>query len=101
MTDRKITLDEICEVWRHEQQETTSGHLPSSVLFDLVHQSLGDEEIRRTLRHFAACTVCLQNLKAMINIVDLALSAERPLTTADAPTDGAHRLPYADTALKV
>jgi hypothetical protein len=82
MTRSHITLEELCEAWRYEHRAAESGHLASSALFDLLHQSPDDEEKRQTLQHLAECTACLQNLEAMLKIKGLVLTAEEPLAAA-------------------
>jgi hypothetical protein len=82
MTPSPITLEELCEAWRYEHRAVESGHLASSALFDLLHQSLDDEGKRQTVRHLAECTACLQNLEAMLKIKGLVLTVEGPLAAA-------------------
>jgi hypothetical protein len=82
MTRSQITLEELCAAWRCEHRAVESGHLASSTLFDLLHQSPDDEEKRKTLRHLAECAACLQNLQAMLKIKGLVLTVEGPLAAA-------------------
>jgi hypothetical protein len=77
MTEGKITLDEVCEAWRHAQRRESAAHLASSVLFDLIHQSLDDAEGRQAFQHLVECTACLQQLKAMMNVRGMVPTAER------------------------
>jgi Mor family transcriptional regulator len=82
MTRSRITFEELCEAWRCEHRPEDSGHLASSALFDLLHQSPDDEEKKQILRHLAECTACLQNLEAMLKIKGLVLTVEEPLAAA-------------------
>jgi hypothetical protein len=82
MTRSQITLEELCEAWRCEHRAVESGHLASSALFDLLHQSPDDEEKKQILRHLAECTACLKSLEAMLKIKGLVLTAEEPFAAA-------------------
>ena len=86
MTRRKITLEELCEAWRYEHRAVESGHLATSALFDLIHQSLDDEEKRRLFEHLAECPACLQDLEAMLRIKGLVLTVERAPCGMQFPT---------------
>ena len=68
MTERKISLGEVCEAWRREQRAGTSGHLPTSTLFDLTQQSLRSDEHREAVQHLAECPACLQDFNEMVRI---------------------------------
>jgi hypothetical protein len=100
MTSRKITLDEVCEAWRYEHRGVEGGHLASSALFDLIHQSLADEEKSQVFRHLAECIACLQSLEAMLKIKGQALTLEGLVTAADGSANGEPASPHADKALK-
>jgi hypothetical protein len=79
MTDRKITLEEVCDAWRHGQRGKASGHLPTSTLFDLMQQSLDGDEKLAAFQHLVECAACLEDLRAMMKIRGTVLIVEMPL----------------------
>jgi hypothetical protein len=73
-----ITLEELCEAWRDAHRGQTSGHVPTSTLFDLLQSSLRGPEHREAVQHLAECPDCLQDLKELVRIKAQLLLVEKP-----------------------
>jgi hypothetical protein len=74
MTEQRITLEELCEAWRHEHKDQATGHLAISTLFDLMQQGLSDHEQEVAVQHLAECPDCLQDLQTMVRMKASVLS---------------------------
>ena len=81
--EKKITLEQVCEIWR-QVQRPQSPHVATSVLFDLAtQQELSSREKTLAFEHLRECPACVEELKYMFGGTGQQEAAPSPVTVIE------------------